>query len=92
MACITKQMALDIARKLKANIDTTAKAHDLATVLHEGKVIAWFGIRRGSKRDLPHPYIPAQIHLGPHDTRRLAECHISREEWIAIMREKGLIA
>jgi hypothetical protein len=82
MPPINKQHARSIARKLKATIDTSGKAHDLACVYHEGRLIASFGIRRGSKKSLGHGHIPNDLTLSPHDTLLLANCPMSREEWI----------
>jgi len=91
MPIITKELALEIAKKLKAKIIKRNKPHDIALVYHEGKMVAQFGIRRGSNRNLGHDHIPAQIFLRPRETRLLAQCPLSREEWIKIMSEKGKI-
>lgn len=91
MPGVTKSHAMAIARKLDAEIDTRNRAHDIAKVYENGQLIAWFGIRRGSKRDLGHPHIPNDLHLNRHDTLLLAQCHISREEWVEILVERGII-
>ena len=89
MAIITKELALEIGKKLKAKIERQTKAHDIASVYHKGKMIAHFGIRRGSRRDLGHDHIPEQIFLRPREARLLAQCPLSREGWIKIMSDKG---
>lgn len=91
MGIITKELALEIARKLKAKIGKRTKAHDIAVVYHEGKLIASFGIRRGSGRDLGHDHVPSQIFIGPKDARLLGQCPLSREDWVRIIKEKGNI-
>lgn len=91
MASVTKEYALAIARKLGATIDTRNKAHDIATVYENGQLVAVFGIRRGSSKDLGHPHIPEAIYLNRHRTIQLAQCHISREEWIATLADRGII-
>lgn len=88
---ITKQHAEDIARKLRAIIDKRASAHDRALIYHEDKLIAHFGIRRGSNRNIPHDYIPKEIHMSPRDTKQLAECSITSQQWIQRLKEKGII-
>lgn len=88
MPPITKEHATKIAKKLKAVIDRTPKAHDLACVYHEGRLIATFGIRRGSRKSLGHGHIPEDLHLSPHNTLRLANCPMSRDEWIEIVTEE----
>jgi hypothetical protein len=87
---LTKDHALLIAKKLKADVRPKS-AHDLAVISHEGKRIAQFGIRRGSNKNQGHNHIPNGVHLTPHDTLLLAECSISADEWIDMMKQKGLI-
>jgi hypothetical protein len=91
MPLITKEHARKIARKLGAQIDRSGKAHDLACVYHNGRLVATFGIRRGSKKDLGHGHIPGDLHLRPHDALRLANCPLSREAWIAMLTAQGWI-
>jgi len=90
MPFITKEDALKIAHKLKADINTRKnKAHDIAEVRYEGILITSFGIRRGSKKNLGHDFITNDIFIGPHKTKLLAQCPLSREEWIGIITQKG---
>ncbi|MCP4659367.1 MAG: hypothetical protein GY856_28485 [bacterium] len=79
MAILNQEDAYAIARKLRAEIVTRRKAHDLALVYHEDVVVAKFGIRRGRK-DLGHDHIMADIFLSPHDASRLAGCSMTRNE------------
>lgn len=89
MAIITKELAIKIVKKLKADVVTRRKAHDIALVYHEGKMVADFGIRRGSNKELAHDHIPEDIFLRPSETRLLAQCPMSREDWVKIITEKG---
>jgi len=88
MPNISKELAEKIAKKLKAK-KRTGTAHDLALIYHKGKLVANFGIRRGSRKDAGHDYIPAAIFLGARDARLLGECTLSRDDWITVMAEKG---
>ena len=88
MANITKELAIQIAKKLKAEM-VKRKAHDIAVVEHEGKMIAQFGIRRGSRKSMGHDHIPAQIYVSARDARLLGECPLSRDDWIEIITDKG---
>ena len=90
MSQITKEHAEKIARKLEAFIES-GKQHDLAKIYHEGKKIAQFGIRRGSKKDAMHSYISEQLHVTKAQCLDLARCPLSRAEWIVILKEKGVI-
>jgi len=92
LAHITKQMAESIARKLGATVVARpGSAHDRAEIFHEGRRVAWFGIRRGSQRDLGHDFIPRQIYVSPREARLLAQCPLKREHWVAILTEKGIV-
>jgi len=88
---ITKELALKIAKKLNAEIVIREGAHDIALVRHEGKLVAQFGIRRGSKKDAGHDHVPEQIFLRPRQARLLGQCPLSREEWVRILTDKGMI-
>jgi hypothetical protein len=90
MAQITKEHAENIAKKLEAVIES-GKLHDLAKIYHEKRKVAQFGIRRGSKRDMPHAYIAEQLHVTKAQCLDLARCPLSRAEWIAILETKGVI-
>jgi hypothetical protein len=87
---LTKDHAEAIASKLEANL-ITGRKHDIAAVKYNGKTIAQFGIGRGSRRDRGHDYIPRQIHVTRQQATLLAQCPMSFEEWIAVMRQKGHI-
>lgn len=92
MANITKELAVKIAKKLKASIiERNNRPHDIAQVYHEGKLIAMFGIRRGSNKNLGHDHIPSQIFVRAKEAKLLGQCPLSREEWIEILKEKGKI-
>ena len=68
---LTKDHAEKIAAKLKARMRSGAK-HELAVFEYEGRIIAQFGIRRGSRKDQVHDFIPNSIHLNRRDTLALA--------------------
>ena len=91
MAVITKELALKIVKKLKAKVVKRAKPHDIALIEHEGRIIAQFGIRRGSKKNSGHDHIPEQIFLRSRQAKELGQCPLSREDWIKIITEKGKV-
>lgn len=90
MAQITKELALSIAKKLKATIEPGSK-HDFALIYYEGKLIAQFGIRRGANKEIGHDFIPSQIYLNTNKTKLLGQCPFTYEDWLLIMHEKGKI-
>ena len=91
MSVITRELALEIVRKLQAELVKRKKAHDIALVYHEGKLVANFGVRRGSKKDLGHDHIPPQIFLRPREAKLLGQCPMSRQDWVEIISEKGKV-
>lgn len=89
---ITKELALKIVAKLKASkIPSGRKAHDQYAVKHEGTIIAFISIRRGSDKDLGHDFIPGDLHISPGKAKRLGQCPWKREDYIQEMREQGFI-
>jgi hypothetical protein len=61
-------------------------------VFYRGELIVQFGIRRGSSKDIGHGHLPEDLSLTPHQVLELARCPLSYDEWVSLMREKGLIA
>ena len=90
MSEITKEMAVVIARKLGAEI-RPRKAHDLAIVRHDGKVVAMFGIRRGSRKGAGHDHVPGAIFASVYLTKQLGLCPYEQKHWLAIMARKNLL-
>lgn len=89
MPRIDKEHARKIVKKLAADVQSGRKAHDLAQVVVDGVIVAAFGIRRGSSKSLGHGHIAHDLFLSPHDTIRLANCPMSRDEWVRRMRAAG---
>lgn len=87
---ITKDHAARIAAKLRATVRQGGN-HDIAVIEYEGRRVAQFGIRRGSRRDAGHDHIPASIYVSARAALDLAPCPMSYEQWIEVLREKGLI-
>ena len=87
---ITKQQTRKIIKKLGAvfEADRTNSAHDYYAVYHEDTMVALMGVRRASKKDMPHPHIPGDLHVNEHYTREMVSCKIDREDWL---RELGYL-
>ena len=88
---ITKERALRIADKLGAKLYKGRQSHLHADIYHEDKLIARFSIRHSSNREIGHDFISKDLHVGPHDARLLAECPLTRDGWIEILRGKGIV-
>ena len=87
---IGKDEAERIAEKLDAEIKEKPK-HKQAIIRHEGQAIAWYGIRRASRRDTGHSYVPKQIHVTQAQAELLARCSLSKDDYFNILRERGII-
>ncbi|MCE9532973.1 MAG: hypothetical protein K8T89_17885 [Planctomycetes bacterium] len=88
MAIITKELAEKIAKKLGATIHKDG-AHQRAEVWFNGVLIASFGIRHGSSKELGHDHIPDEIFLSKGKAKRFGQCQMSMEQWIAHLRTIG---
>jgi hypothetical protein len=87
---ITKDHAAKITAKLHATIRKDGN-HDIAVIEYEGKRIAQFGIRRGSRRDAGHDHIPASIYVSTRSAFESGSLPTSYEQWIEVVRAKGPI-
>lgn len=79
-------MAEEIASKLEAKVEKKKK-HDFATVWYNGKTVATFGLRRGSKAK--HGFIPREIGVSETAALKLANCTMTFDEYIEVARGKG---
>jgi hypothetical protein len=90
MAIINRELAEVIANKLGGERKDKTR-HIWVTIRHNGVLIAQFGIRRGSDKELGHDHIPAQIHLHKRQAKLLGQCTMSQQEWIEEMKRQGYI-
>jgi hypothetical protein len=91
---LTKDHAKAIAAKLGATEKPGKKnsPHDIQLIYLGGKLIAHFGIRRGSRRDAGHDHIPKSLHVSPHFCLELATCTKYLDDWLAEMKKRqGII-
>lgn len=89
MRRFTAREARAIADKLGCG-RRAGRKHDIMQVVVEGKLVAHFGIRRGSGEQ-GHDYVPAQLHLSRGWCWKLHDCTMSRSEYVAVLRGKGLL-
>lgn len=87
---ITKQLALQISEKLGAE-KKQAPNHDRYEVINDGVVIAWFGIRRSSNKEIGHDHIPKLLFCSVHFCKELAICTKSREDWLRLIKNQGYV-
>jgi hypothetical protein len=88
---LTREHADKIARKLSAEIDSSGRAHDLATVLFEGTPVIQFSIRRSSRKDTGHGHLTEDLHLPAFQVKRLADCPMGYDEWVTRMRALNVL-
>jgi hypothetical protein len=87
---ITKELAIEIVKKLQAvKIKSRNKAHDEYAVEHEGILLGFISIRRGSNKEQGHDYIPRELNISPHQARDLGLCPWKLVDYLRCMRDKG---
>ncbi len=88
---LQKRDVLDIAGKLGATVDSDGK-HQRAFFRHNGTLILTFGIRHGSKSG--HGHLVGErgdLKLNARRVKELAQCSMSRDEYIEHLIGIGLI-
>ncbi len=86
---IGKDLAWDIASKLKAVDETQPNdVHDIVGVYFRGRLVATFGICRGSRKDKGHGHIPKDLQVPERFAKELGWCPKSRLDWL---KKRGLV-
>lgn len=79
-----------IAGKLSVKSDINrSPGHIRAKIRYNGKVIGQFGWRHDKKAANGH--IPHELRISPHDTLKMAKCHIDKDGYIELLKKKNLI-
>ena len=86
---IDKQDAENIATKLGAK-RRLGRKHEQILVCYDEKVVARYGIRRGSGNPR-HAYVPRELHISAQQAHDLADCPMTAERYFEILAEKGLL-
>ncbi len=86
---IDKKDAESIAAKLAAK-RRQGRKHEQILVWHDEKLVARYGIRRGSGSP-SHVYVPRELHISAQQAQELADCPMSAEQYFDILAEKGLL-
>jgi hypothetical protein len=82
MVQITKEYAEKIAEKLGATDETKpGDEHDEKVIYFEGRFVARYGIRRGSKKNSGHDHVQKNLNVNMHFAKELATCTKSRLEY-----------
>lgn len=85
---LTADHGEQIARKLQA--DRVESRHVRIYVKWNGKIVASYGIRRGS-REHGHDFIAKQLFIRTREALDLARCPMSRDEYFRKLRDADLI-
>jgi hypothetical protein len=89
---ITKELALKIASKLKAQKSSKkGRPHDDYPVFYNGRLVAKFSVRHGSGKDQGHDFVSHAFHLPPREAKLFGQCHMKYDEWVEKMRQKRII-
>jgi hypothetical protein len=87
---ITRELAERIVKKLKG-VDVSRKGspHDDYKIVHEGKIVAFTSIRRGSSKDQGHDFMSKNLEVNTRFAYELGICTKSRDEFLV---KRGVIA
>jgi len=91
MAKITREHAEAIAKKHGGTRIKGAKAHDQVLITFGNKLIAQFGIRRSSRKDIGHGHVPGALYVTPRYAWELGTCSKSKQQWLDQMGAKKLL-
>jgi 3-dehydroquinate dehydratase len=84
---LTQKEAVEIAKKLQAEIKTGRK-HDIVVIRFDETYVGQFNIQRSSK-DKSHDYISHQMLITAKQCREFHQCSLSRQDYIEILRAKS---
>ncbi len=87
---LNKVHAEIIAEKLGATYEE-GRDHTIAKLYVDNIRIGQFGIRRGSKKDQGHDYIPQQIFFPTGQCLKLAQCTLNRPDWIKALQAQNIV-
>ena len=87
---LTARDGLKIAKKLGAQSTKVKTRHDCFVIVIDNVLVGNYGISRSS-RERGHNYIAKQIGISPRQARCLSLCSLSREDYVAIIRDQGLL-
>lgn len=89
MTVITKELAIKIRDKLAARSLTTKNdEHDEYGIFHNGRLIASFGIRRGSKKDAGHDHVQKELNVSTGFAKQIGICKRYLDDYL---RAQGLL-
>lgn len=73
-----------IAKKLNAEIDEK-KRHRFVKIFYQGRLVAGYGIPRGSKKEHGLGHVPRELGITPHQTAELAACTMTAQQYFDIV-------
>jgi hypothetical protein len=90
-SAITMEKARKALDKLKAvDISTPKDAHPTFGIYDkDGVMVATTGLRRSSKKDIKVGHVPKDLNVNQHFVLGLANCPISRDQYLAKVAEKS---
>ena len=76
----------------KLDLQTRNSGDRLAWFVHEGKPVTHTRRSLGRGNDLPFQHsIRQQLKLSEDEFRAATQCHLSRDDYISILKRKGLL-
>ena len=91
-AKITIEHATKIIKKLKARkAQRQSTHHKHYDVIENKKVVLTFGVSHTPHKGKPQSHLPDDLYLNTYQTKKLAECQISRTEYLRILEDDNVI-
>ena len=75
----------------KLGMETRDTTHYHAWLVHEGVTVVRTMRSHGNNKYLPEHMIRKQLHLSQEQFRELYSCTVSKDDYIKILMEKGII-
>ena len=87
-ASVTGEHAKKIIKKLKASKSATQSTHHKHyDVVEKDKVLRVFAISHTGHKGKPQSHLPDQLALNAYQTKELADCNLSRKDYIKRLNE-----
>jgi hypothetical protein len=82
---VTREHAGKIVKKLRAQ-ERDSTHHKYYDIWDDGTLLLTFGVSHTPKKDKPQNHLPKDLCLSQYETIQLAQCQISRDDYIKKLR------
>lgn len=91
-AKVTIEHVGKIIKKLKAKKSSQkSQHHKHYDIIKDGVIVLTFGVSHTPKKGKPQSHLPDQLYLSTFQTKQLADCNISLDEYLGILEKLNII-